>query len=231
MDPNSGAARKLARKMTKPSVTYEREGAPGKRVPRPIPFKAKRAAAILSVLVILVVALPAILELSGVYVDIGPWLSLLITLPMTLLAIAWMGFLRDGLAANLISAAAILFALSVAYATTFSPQDFESYHSLTVRSAGIAVCGVVLLFFWLGLRTHLRDLHYLIDQGQSMQDIMMRYQQANVIRKAGGKPAMTEDGKVVDVNEVQGRPGFRQKPAKTAKQQGEKKTRKKPKVR
>jgi hypothetical protein len=176
-----------------------------------------------------VAALPAILEGSGETVEMGPWLSLLVTLPTTLAVIAMMGFLRDGLTANLVSAAAILFALTVGYATTFDPG--EEQRALLVRTASPVLCAAVLAFFWMSLRTHLRDIHYLIDKGESLQDIMMRYQQANVIRKAGGKPAMTEEGKVVDANEIMGRKGFRQKPQKSARQQGEKKMRKKPKVR
>ncbi len=221
----------MARQFTKGSETFQRTDEKGKRIARPIPRKAKRTATIFTVITMALAALPVILEASGVFVDIGPWLSLLITIPVALMAIMFMGFLRDGLTANLISGAIILFAFSVGYATTFEPAEFDSGRSLMVRAAAPVVCAAVLGFFWLSLRTHLRDLHYWIDQGQSLQDIMMRYQQANVIRKAGGKPAMTEDGKVVDATEVTGRPGFRQKPQKTAKQQGEKKKRKKPKVR
>jgi hypothetical protein len=219
--------------MTKATATYspDSNAGAGKRVARPIPRKAKRTAIIFSVVLGVVAVLPALLEATGTRVNIGPWLSLLITLPMTLLAMAMMGFLRDGLTANLISAAAILFGLTVGYATTFEPADFDSGRSTLIRTAAPVICAVILGFFWLSLRTHLRDLHYWVDQGQSLQDIMMRYQQANVIRKAGGKPALMEDGKVVDANEVQPRKGFRQKPQKSAKQQGERKKRKKPKVR
>ncbi|MBX3461230.1 MAG: hypothetical protein KF696_14895 [Planctomycetes bacterium] len=216
--------------MTKASATFERDEE-GRREPKPIPRKAKRTAMIFSVLLMAVACLPSILEISSVFVNIGPWLTLPIAIPMMLVAFMFMAFLRDDLTANLISTAAIVFAMFVSYGTTFSPEEFDSYRSLAVRSAGPAVCAAVLVFFWLGLRTKLRDLHYLIDQGESMQDIMLRYKQASVIQKAGGKPALTEDGKVVDATEITGRPGFRQKPQKSAAQKGEKKKRKKPKVR
>jgi hypothetical protein len=98
-----------------------------------------------------------------------------------------------------------------------------------VRSAAPVLVGVLLAFFWLSLRTHLRDLHYMVAEGQSLQDIMLRMQQAKVIQKAGGKPALDEKGKVVDANEMMPKRGFRQKPKK--KDPTEKKKRKKPRVR
>lgn len=230
MDPNSGAARKALRGVTQGGSTFVREDEAAKlKADRPFPPKAKRLALIFIASLLALVALPAILELAGVPVHIGPWLSLLITLPGTLIAMGFMGFLRDGMWPNIVSGAVVLFCLSVAYATEFDPGDEQ--RAILVRSAAVAVCVVMLAFFLKSLKTSLRDLHYMIAQGESMQDIMMRYQQAAVIKKSGGKPAMTEEGKVVDANELMPKKGFRQKPQKTKKQQGEKTKRSKPKVR
>lgn len=230
MDPNSGAARKALRGVTQGGSTFVREDEAAKlKADRPFPPKAKRLALIFSASLLAVVALPAILELAGVQVHIGPWLSLLITVPVTLIAMAFMAFLRDGMWPNIISGSVTLFCLSVAYATEFDPGDEQ--RAMLIRTAGVVVCAAMLAFFMKSLKTSLRDLHYMIAEGESMQDIMLRYQQASVIKKAGGKPAMTEDGKVVDANELMPKKGFRQKPQKTKKQQGEKSKRTKPKVR
>jgi hypothetical protein len=93
------------------------------------------------------------------------------------------------------------------------------------------IAGAMLVFFWLSLRTHLRELHYMIAQGESLQDIMTRMQQANVIKKAGGEPVLNEKGQVVDKNELMPKKGFRPKKGKTAAATATKKKRKKPKVR
>jgi hypothetical protein len=158
------------------------------------------------------------------------WLSFLITLPITLFAIGMMGFLRDGMAVNLVSGTAVFFAMTMGYALEFDPGDEQ--RALFLRAACPVVTAVIAGYFWISLRTNLRDIHYLIAEGQSMQDIMLRYQQANIIRKKGGTPALMPDGKVVDAKEVQGRPGFRTPPKQAqAGAATEKKKRKKPKLR
>lgn len=217
--------------MLKGGSTYVRQDEAAQlKKDKPFPPKARRLGIIITVALLALSALPAVLEASGVSVRIGPWLSLLITLPITLLAMGFMGFLRDGIAVNVISGAAVLFAMTMGYALEFDPGNEE--RALFLRAACPAITIAILVFFWLGLRTGLRDLHYMVAEGQSMQDIMLRYQQANIIRKKGGKPAMLPDGKVVDANEVIGRPGFRTPPKeKQAGAKTEKKKRKKPRVR
>lgn len=199
---------------------------------RPFPPKARRLGIIFSASLMALALLPVVIEASGVMVQIGPWLSMLITIPITLFAMVMMGFLREGMWTNMVSGAAVLFAMTMGYALEFDIANYDVNRVILLRSVCPAVCAVVIVFFWLSIRTSLRDLHYLIAEGQSMQDIMLRAQQANIIRKKGGKPALMPDGTVVDANEVVGRPGFRT-PAKEA-QAGAataKKKRKKPKVR
>ncbi len=217
--------------MLKGGSTFVREDeAALSKASKPFPPKARRLGIIISVVLLALAALPVVLEGMGISVRIGPWLSMLITLPITLIAMGFMGFLRDGIAVNVISGAAVLFAMTMGYALEFEPGNEE--RALFLRAACPAITVAILTFFWLGLRTSLRDLHYMIAEGQSMQDIMLRYQQANLIRKKGGKPAMLPDGKVVDANEVVGRPGFRTPPKeKQAGSKTEKKKRKKPKLR
>ncbi|MCC6465033.1 MAG: hypothetical protein IT463_06800 [Planctomycetes bacterium] len=231
MDPNSGAGRNLARQMMNPGTsTYVREDEAAQlKKDRPFPPKARRLALIFMAITVVLTSLPLVLEASGVAVRIGPWLSLLITLPCTLLAMGFLGFLRDGMTANLISGAALLFAFTMGYALEFEPGDEQ--RALLFRAVAPTVGAVVLAWFWLSLKTSLRDIHYMVAEGQSLQDIMLRYQQANVIRKAGGKPAMTPDGQVVDANELMAKPGYR--PAKGSSEEATqtKKKRKKPKVR
>src|SRR5262245_2066735 len=78
---------------------------------KPFPPKARGLAIIFSVALMALAILPVALEAGGVAVRIGPWLSLLITLPVALFSMAMMGFLRDGLTANMISGAAVLLAM------------------------------------------------------------------------------------------------------------------------
>ena len=198
---------------------------------KPFPPKAKRLAIIFSIALMALIALPAILEASGVIVNIGPWLTLLISLPIAGVAMVFMGFLRDGLVANIISGVIVLFAAQVGYGTTFEPEEIEAGRALLVRSAAPVICGAMLLFFWISLKTHLRDLHYMIAEGESMQDIMTRMQQASVIKKSGGEPVLNEKGQVVDKNELIPKKGFRPKKTNTAAATKAKKKRKKPKVR
>lgn len=198
---------------------------------KPFPPKAKRLAAFFSVGLMALISLPAILEASGVIVNIGPWLTLLISLPITAVAMVFMGFLRDGLVANIISGVIVLFAAQVGYGTTFEPEEIEAGRALLVRTAAPAICGAMLVFFWISLKSHLRDLHYMIAEGESLQDIMTRMQQAQVIKKAGGEPVLNEKGQVVDKNELMPKKGFRPKKTRTAAATATKKKRKKPKVR
>jgi hypothetical protein len=231
VDPHSGAGRKMARQMIQSTSTYARKDEQGKRISRPIPPKAKRLTVIFTVVLLAIAALPVLLELMDVDVRIGPWLSLLITLPATLVAMIFMGLLRDGMVGNIISGLVVVLALTVGYGWEFFPSNEYDYEvrALMTRAGALAVVGLLLVHFWFSLRTHLRDLHYMIAEGQSFQDIMLRMQQARVIQKSGGKPALDEKGKVVDANQLMPRPGFRQKPKK--KDPTEKKKRKKPKVR
>lgn len=218
--------------MLKGGSTFVREDeAKTAKSSKPFPPKAKRLAIIFSVVLMLLALLPVVIEAAGEPVHIGPWLSLLITLPITLVAMGFMGFLRDGMANNIISGAAVLFAMTMGYALEFDPTN-ES-RALMLRAACPVISAAILGFFWLGLRTQLRDIHYMVAEGQSMQDIMLRYQQANLIRKKGGKPAMLPDGTVVDANEVVGRPGFRTPPKEeqAGSQTKAKKKRQKPKLR
>lgn len=215
-----------------PSDTFSREDeAKRLKAGKPFPPKAKRLAIIFTAALMGLISLPAILEASGAIVNIGPWLTLLISLPITAVAMAFMGFLRDGLVANIISGVIVLFAAQVGYGTTFEPEEIEAGRALLVRCAAPAICGAMLVFFWISLKTNLRDLHYMIAEGESMQDIMTRMQQANVIKKAGGEPVLNEKGQVVDKNELMPRKGFRPKKGGTASATKAKKKRKKPKVR
>jgi len=221
----------MARQLTQRTSTYERKDADGKRISRPIPPKAKRLAVIFTIYLAALAGLPVVLELMDVDVRLGQWLSLLITLPGTLVAMIFMGLLRDGMIVNIVSGVIVVLALQVGYGWEFFPSAEYDYavRALITRAGAFAVVAVILVFFWLQLRTHLRDFHYMIAEGQSFQDIMLRMQQARVIQKAGGKPALDEKGRVVDAKEMMPRPGFRQKPKK--KDPTEKKKRKKPKVR
>ena len=231
MDPNSGAARKLARQMQKGTATHAPQDELKRlKKDRPFPPKARRLALIFIGVLMALAILPLGLEAGGVKVEIGIWLGLLVTLPITLFAMVMMGFLRDGMVVNLVSGAAVLFAMTVGYALKFDPGDEQ--RALFLRAACPVVTGAILGFFWISLRTNLRDIHYMIAEGQSLQDIMLRYQQASIIRKKGGTPALTPEGKVVDAKEATGRPGFRT-PPKQAQASGAtvKKKRKKPKVR
>jgi hypothetical protein len=232
VDPNSGAARKAAQQMMQSSATYSRKDEARKlKSEKPFPPKARRLAIIFSVALMALISLPAILEASGVIVNIGPWLTLLISIPLTMVAMMLMGFLRDGLTVNIISGIIVLFAAQVGYGTRFEPQDIEAGRALLVRCAAPAVVGVMLVYFWISLKTHLRDIHYQIAEGESMQDIMTRLQQAQVIKKAGGEPVLNEKGQVVDKNDLMPRKGFRPKKGSTAAATKTKKKRKKPKVR
>lgn len=232
MDPNSGAARKAAQQVMQSSATFSRKDEAARlKSEKPFPPKAKRLAIIFSVLLMALVSLPVLLEASGVIVNIGPWLTLLISIPITAVAMAAMGFLRDGLVANLISGAIVLFAAQVAFGTTFDPVEIEAGRALLVRGAAPVITLVMLAYFGISLKTHLRDLHYMIAEGESMQDIMTRMQQANVIKKAGGEPVLNEKGQVVDKSELVPKKGFRPKKTKASSATKGTKKRKKPKVR
>lgn len=195
---------------------------------KPFPPKAKRLFVIFAIFMLAVISLPVLLELSGVAVSLGPWLSLLITLPVTLLAMIGFAFLRDSLTSNLISAAVVTFACVVAYGLEFSPGQEET--ALSVRGAAPAMMAILLAHFWFSLKTSLRDLHYLVAEGRSMQDVLAQYQQASVIKKAGGTPVMDQDGNVVAQEDVIPRKGFRPKRGAAKATKGKKK-RKKPKLR
>ena len=233
MDPNSGAARKAAQQMMRASETFERrDEAKRLKSEKPFPPKARRMALIFSVILMGLISLPAILEatdVQDVVVNIGPWLTLLISIPITMVAMLTMGFLRDGLTVNIISGVIVLFASQVGYGTTFEPADAE--RALLIRCAAPVITAVMLFYFWISLKSHLRDLHYMIAEGESMQDIMTRMQQAQVIKKAGGEPVMNEKGQIVDKYDVMPRKGFRPKKGNTAAATTTKKKRKKPKVR
>jgi len=218
--------------MLKGGSTYVREDeAVSTKAAKPFPPKAKRLALIYTVILLTLALLPVVIEAAGEPVRIGPWLSLLITLPITLFAMSMMGFLREGVAGNVISGMAVLFGMTMGYALEFDPGNEQ--RALFTRLACPVVTGAILGFFWLNLKAQLRDLHFMVADGQSMQDIMLRYQQANLIRKKGGKPALMPDGTVVDANEVVGRPGFRTPPKEkqASAQTKTKKKRKKPKLR
>ena len=231
MDPNSGAARKAAKQMMQATETFSRKDeAKRLKSEKPFPPKARRMAIIYGAILMFLISLPAIIEAAGEPVNIGPWLTLLISIPIAGFAMIMMGFLRDGIYANIISGVIVLFAAQIGYGTTFEPQDIDSGRALLVRSAAPAIALVMLAYFAISLKTHLRDLHYMIAEGESMQDIMTRMQQANVIKKAGGEPVLNERGQVVDKNDLIPRKGFRPKKGGT-KATAEKKKRKKPKVR
>ncbi len=227
MDPNSGAGRKMARQMMQPQAGIDKEAAAQARAERPFPPKAKKLATIFVVSMSLIGFLPLGLELAGVQVPIGWWLSLLITLPLTLYSMIMMGLLSEGMTANLVSGVAVAIAIHIAFGAEFEPGNFEDAYLW--RGAGFAVLAVVLVFFAKSLKGSLRELHYMVAEGQSMQDIMTRAQQANVIQKAGGTPAMNDKGEVIDANDYQPKPGMRQK-KRRANATGSK-TRKKPKLR
>jgi hypothetical protein len=232
VDPNFGAGRKQARQMMQSTETFAREDeAQRARAEKPFPPKAKRMAVIFGAILMALVSLPVVLELAGVIVNIGPWLTLLISIPIAAFAMVFMGFLRDGLAANMISVAIVLFAAQVGYGTTFDPEEIEAGRAILVRAAAPAITLVMLVYFGISLKSHLRDLHYAIAEGQSFQDIMTRMQQAQVIKKSGGEPVLNEKGQVVDKQEIMPRKGFRPKKTKTSTATGTKKKRKKPKVR
>lgn len=201
------------------------------RAEKPFPPKAKRLARIFAAILMALVSLPVVLELAGVIVNIGPWLTLLISIPIAMFAMVFMGFLRDGLAANLISVAIVLFAAQVGYGTTFDPDEIESGRALLVRAAAPVITLVMLLYFGISLKSHLRELHYMIAEGESMQDIMTRMQQAQLIKKAGGEPVLNQEGQVIDKQEIMPRKGFRPKKTKTSAATKGTKKRRKPKVR
>lgn len=220
--------------MLQASATFKRENeAELLKKDQPFPPKARRLAIIFSVILMALLTLPLIIESAGEPVRIGPWLTLLISLPITLLAIMLMGFLRDGLTANLISGGAVLLAAQIAYGVPSDPESLESGRILLIRAIGPVLTLVVLTYLWISLKTHLRDIHYMVAQGESMQDIMTRMQQAQVIKKAGGEPVLNEKGQVVDKNDIMPRKGFRPKKGASTKATGGKKQkkRKKPKVR
>ena len=198
------------------------------REDRPFPPKAKKLALIFVISMTLLGALPLILEVSGVQVAIGWWLALLITLPLTLYSMVMMGLLREGVSANLVSGVAVAAGVHIAFGAEFEPGNLQDAYAW--RGAGFGVLFVVLVFFLKTLKSNLRELHYMVAEGQSMQDIMLRAQQANVIKKAGGNPAMNDKGEVIDANDYQPKPGMRQKKRRTNATGGKKK-RKKPKVR
>jgi len=232
VDPNSGAARKQMRQMMQSTETFAREDEVKKlRAEKPFPPKAKRLAIIYASVQMALVSVPVVLELAGVIVNIGPWLTLVISIPITMFALVFIGFLRDGLAANLISGFIVLFAAQVAYGTTFDPEEIEAGRALLVRAAAPAITAVMLVYFGISLKQHLRELHYMIAEGESLQDIMTRMQQAQVIKKAGGEPVLNEQGQVVDKQDLMPRPGFRPKKQKASDATKAKKKRKKPKVR
>ena len=218
--------------MMQSSATFSRgDEAARLKSEKPFPPKAKRLAIIFGVVLTALLSLPLILEASGIQVQIGPWLTLLISIPITALAMAMMGFLRDGLVANIISGAIVLFAAQVGFGISTNPELLESGRIFLIRSAAPAIVVVMLVYFGISLKTHLRDLHYMIAEGESLQDIMTRMQQANVIKKAGGEPVLNDKGQVVDKNELMPKKGFRPKKTKTAAATKGKKKRKKPKVR
>ena len=232
MDPNFGAGRKAAQQMMQSTSTFTREDeAKSLRAGKPFPPKAKRFAIIFSAILMALVSLPVVLEASGVIMNIGLWLALVISLPLGLVTIGMIGFLRDGLWPNVISGVIITFAAHIGYGMTFTPEEIETGRALLIRAAAPVLTAVVLVYFGISLKTHLRELHYMIAEGESMQDIMTRLQQAQVIKKAGGEPVLNEKGQVVDKQEIIPRKGFRPKKTKTSAATGTKKKRKKPKVR
>jgi hypothetical protein len=232
VDPNFGAGRKQARQMMQSTETFAREDeARNLRAGKPFPPKAKRLAIIFGVILIALMTLPVALEAGGVIVNIGPWLTLLIRIPVAAFAMVFMGFLSDGLTANLISVAIVLFAAQVGFGTTFDPDEIEAGRAILVRAAAPVITLVMLAYFGISLKSHLRELHYMIAEGESMQDIMTRMQQAQLIKKSGGEPVLNEKGQVVDKQDFLPRKGFRPKKAKTSEATKGTKKRKKPKVR
>ena len=233
MDPYSGGGRKARQLAPQRQATYVRKDeAKEVKKQKPFPPKARRFFMIFAVVLMLLGTLPLALEASGTAVEIGPWLSLAITLPITLGAMICMAFLRDGLVGNLVSGAVVIFGVTMGYALEFELGDEQ--RAMMMRAAGPVVLLVMLAFFWRSLKTNLRDMHYMIAEGQSMQDIMTRYQQASVIKKSGGAPALDEKGNVIDANELMPKKGFRPKKGATAGKAtkvSKGKKRKKPKVR
>lgn len=226
MNPYTGG---LPKGGPKASATYVREDeVTQEKQSRPFPPQARKLFWYGYVPVLgAVCALPAILEASGTQLHIGPWLALLITLPCTVLSMFFVGFMREGMIGNFVYAAAVLFILTMGYSLDFGAAPDAMERGLLWRSASPVMAAVMVFFLWRDLQRNLREWHYRVAAGESWQDIMAQMQQANVIQKAGGKPALDADGNVVDVNEIVGRPGFRQKPQK---KKGEGK-RKKPKLR
>jgi hypothetical protein len=226
VNPYSGG---LPKGGPKASATFVREDElEQEKKARPFPAQARKlywfayAPALLFISV-----LPVALEASGVQLHIGPWLALLITIPCTVLSMFFVGFLREGMMGNFVYASVALFALTMGYSLDFGVDADATSRALLMRSVSPVIVAVMLFFLWRDLQTHLREWHYRVASGESWQDIMAQMQQANVIQKAGGKPALDAEGNVVDAEEVIGRPGFRQKPRKG---KGEGK-RKKPKLR
>lgn len=224
MNPYTGG---LPKGGPKASSTFVREDeAAAEKKARPFPAQARKLYwfAYAPVLM-LICALPVALEAGGVQVALGPWLALLITIPCTILSMFYVGFMREGMIGNFVYAAAVLFILTMGYSLEFGPENYE--RAVLWRAASPLMGGIMLFFLWRDLQHNLREWHYRVASGESWQDIMAQMQQANVIQKAGGKPALDQEGNVVDVNEIVGRPGFRQKPQK---KKGEGK-RQKPKLR
>jgi len=211
----------------KASATFVREDELQKeKAQRPFPPQARKFYWFIYTPTLLIVAgLPLLLELLGVHVAIGPWLGLLITIPVTVVAMFAVGFLREGMIGNIAYAMVTLFSMTLAYSLEFPPDQTDQ--AILWRAAAPVIAFIVTFFLWKDLKRNLREWHYRVAAGESWQDILAQMQQANVIQKAGGKPALTENGEVVDAEDLMPRPGFRQKPQK---KKGEGK-RKKPKLR
>ncbi|MCC6573133.1 MAG: hypothetical protein IT462_05015 [Planctomycetes bacterium] len=229
MNPYSGGAQNAAKGALKGTSTFVREDElSARKAARPFPPKARKMYWFMFVpLVLFGAGLPLILEATGVGVHVGPWLALTISIPGTILAMFAVSFLREGFKGNLVFSSVILFVLQLAYALEFGPEDTQ--RALMMRVAPLVVAAILIFFMWIDLKKNLREWHYRIASGESWQDILTQYQQASVIRKAGGKPALDAEGNVVDAEEMMPRPGFRQKPKKRDPTQ--KKKRQKPRLR
>ncbi len=229
VNPYSGSAQNAAKGALKGTSTYVRQDeAQARKQGRPFPPKARNLFMyVFAPLVLGATSLPFVLEAAGVRVGIGPWLALLISIPGTVAAMFGISFLREGFRGNLVFASIILFALQLGYAVEFGPEDAQ--RALLIRAAPAVVAAVMLIFMWRDLKVNLREWHYRIAAGESWQDILTQYQQASVIKKAGGKPALDAEGNVIDAEEMMPRPGFRQK--KKKREPTAKKKRQKPRLR